>query len=442
MSFRCWEIEVTNYFRALWYLTDLLRHVRWSRQRLSEYQNRRLRRVLKYAYDYVPFYRRKFRESGVRPGDVKSRADLNQLPVIRKDEIRANAGDMISHAVDRTRLLSLSTSGSTGEPLFLYVTQAESEYRKAKHLRANINCGQRPRDRWVTITAPHHFAESTKLQQQLGIFVPTPISVFTDVASQVAEAEALNPDILDGYSSSLFLLAKTLSARNNAAIHPRFIVGGAELADEYSRRFVENTLNAPFYDQYSSVEFERMAWQCPCRHEYHIDADAIIMEFLADGEDVALGEKGEVVCTSLFNYAMPLIRYAIGDIGVPSSGSCQCGRSLPLMHVVEGRKDSLLVLPNGRSLTPRAFTIGMHMFQYYRQVDQFRVIQRRPDLFELQIKMKETRLAGDVLEAELVSHLRRVLAIDEGLVELQVNFLPEIPVHRSGKLMAVISECH
>ncbi|UCD96260.1 MAG: phenylacetate--CoA ligase family protein [Candidatus Bathyarchaeota archaeon] len=433
---------MTNYFRALWYLTHLLRHVRWSRQRLLEYQNQRLRRVLRYAYDYVPFYRRKFKESGVHPNDVKTRLDLNQLPIIRKNEIRANAGDMISRAVDRTRLLSLSTSGSTGEPLFLYVTQAESEYRKAKHLRANINCGQRPRDRWVTITAPHHFAESSKLQRQLGIFVPTPISVFTDPASQVSEAEALDPDVLDGYSSSLFLLAKTFREQRKATIHPRFIVGGAELGDDYSRHFVEKTLEAPFYDQYSSVEFERMAWQCPCRAEYHIDADAIIIEFLDGCEDVSSGEKGEIVCTSLFNYAMPLIRYAIGDIGVPSSGSCQCGRSLPLMHVVEGRKDSLLVLPNGRTLTPRAFTIGMHMFQYYRQVDQFRVIQRRLDVFELQIKMKPTGVTEAVLEAALVSHLKRVLALDEGLVEFQVNFLPEIPVHRSGKLMAVISECH
>jgi hypothetical protein len=82
------------------------------------------------------------------------------------------------------------------------------------------------------------------------------------------------------------------------------------------------------------------------------------------------------------------------------------------------------------------------MFQYYRQVDQFRVIQRRSDLFELQIKMKPTGVTEPDLEAALVSHLRRVLALDEGLVEFQVNFLPEIPVHRSGKLMAVISECH
>ena len=433
---------MTNYFRALWYLTDMLRHVRWSRQRLSDYQNRRLRLVLKYAYDYIPFYRRKFRESGVRPGDIRSRADLNKLPIIRKNEIRENAGDMISRVVDPQKLLLLSTSGSTGEPLFLYVNQAESEFRKAKHLRANISCGQRPMDRWVTITAPHHFAESTKLQRQLGIFVPTPISVFTDVSSQISEAEALNPDILDGYSSSLFLLAKTLRARCIETIRPRFLIGGAELADDYSRRFVESTMKAPFYDQYSSVEFERMAWQCPCRQEYHIDADAIIMEFLDGGEDVSLGEKGEIVCTSLFNYAMPLIRYAIGDIGVPSSNSCQCGRSLPLMHVVEGRKDSLLVLPNGRSLTPRAFTIGMHMFQYYRQVDKFRVIQRKPDLIELQIKMKESGLAEGVFEVELVSHLRSVLAIDEAQVDLRVSFLDEIPVHRSGKLMAVISECH
>ena len=61
--------------------------------------------------------------------------------------------------------------------------------------------------------------------------MPTPISVFTDVSSQAVEAEALNPDILDGYSSSLFLLAKTLKERNEATIRPRFIVEEAGADD-------------------------------------------------------------------------------------------------------------------------------------------------------------------------------------------------------------------
>ena len=65
-----------------------------------------------------------------------------------------------------------------------------------------------------------------------------------------------------------------------------------------------------------------MAWQCPECQEYHIDADALILQFLdKSGEEVSAGENGEIICTSLFNYAMPLIRYAIGDVGIPRMAS-------------------------------------------------------------------------------------------------------------------------
>ncbi len=255
-----------------------------------------------------------------------------------------NVKEMISAEFNIENLKMLSTSGSTGKPLFLYINSAENEFRKAKHLRANFGCGQKPRDRWVTIIAPHHFSKSSNLQQIVRLFTPTAVSVFTDPSIQVSLIEKLNPDILDGYSSSLFVLAKELEKNGIDTIRPRSVIGGAELVDSYSRKFIEKIFQTQFYDQYSSVELERMSWQCRVRDQYHIDADALIMQFVdKNGEEVSAGERGEIVCTSLFNYAMPFIRYAIGDVGVPSDEICSCGRTLPLMKTVEGRKDSLLV---------------------------------------------------------------------------------------------------
>ncbi len=78
-----------NYARAFYYLQSLLKRAYWSNERLEDYQNKRLRHLVKYAYDYVPFYHKKFRELGLKPPDIKTKKDLNKLPIIPKNEIRA-----------------------------------------------------------------------------------------------------------------------------------------------------------------------------------------------------------------------------------------------------------------------------------------------------------------------------------------------------------------
>jgi phenylacetate-CoA ligase len=294
----------------------------------------------------------------------------------------------------------------------------------------------------VTITAPHHFAESMRLQRLLNLFSPRPISVFRDVDEQIRRLEALQPDVLDGYSSSLLLLAKAIERKAMHTITPRFLIGGAELIDAVSRRYIEATLQAPFYDQYSTVEFERMAWQCPAQGGYHMDVDALALEFVdAAGEEVAVGESGEILCTSLFNYAMPFIRYAVGDIGVKSGETCPCGRGLPLMEVVEGRKDSLLQLPDGRTLTPRAFTIAFNMFKLYSAIDQFRVIQKKRDRFHVVVKLKAgQRGQAQQLRTDLVTHLRKTLGLPARSVAFDVEVVDAIPLDPTGKLMTVKSD--
>ena len=275
----------------------------------------------------------------------------------------------------------------------------------------------------------------------LGIYAPVPISALDNSTSQISVIEKVNPDVLDGYSSSLLLLAKELEERELKTINPRFLFGGAELTDNLSRGYIEKVFEAPFYDRYATIELERMAWQCPAKMEYHIDADTIILEFVdRDGQEVSPGERGEIVCTSLFNYAMPFIRYAIGDMGIPSDEECSCGRTFPLMKVVEGRKDSLIVLPDGRMLSPRTFTIAMRMFKLYKHIAQFRIIQKKQDLFEIHIQKKNGDIDEETMETELVVHMKKMLKLDAFEITFKTRFVENIPLDKSGKLMAVVSE--
>jgi phenylacetate-CoA ligase len=429
---------MTNYLRALYYLESMRRQAYWNPRKLEEYQSRKLRKIVRYAYQRVPFYNRLFRDSGVSPEDVRTKSDLKKLPIIGKNELRRNRLEIISEDFDVNNLRTVSTSGSTGEPLFLFLSASETEFRKAKHLRANISVDQKPWDRWVTLTGPQHFPKTTALQRLIGLYTPITISVFNDVDTQVSALESIRPQVIDGYSSSMFLLAKEVEKRHIRTIKPKFVMGGAELIDEFSREYIEKVFDVPFYDQYASVEFERMAWQCKEKNMYHIDSDALIMEFVdKNGDEVSAGEDGEIVCTSLFNYAMPLIRYKIGDVGIPSDEMCACGRVLPLMQMVEGRKDYLLVLPDGQVLTPRAFTVAMHEFKFYPQIEQFRVVQKELDLFEFNLKLGNGVLE-EVIRKDLISHLSGIF-LGQNL-RFKIEFVEDIPLDRSGKLTIVYSE--
>lgn len=420
-----------------------MRHVYWSRDQLLDYQYRRLKEIVKYAYDNVPFYHEKFRRIDLRPEDIRSIKDLNKLPIIRRSELQENVDKIISKEFDARELKRVSTSGSSGRPLFTYITDREDAIRKAKLLRANTICGQKPRDRWAVITAPQHQPSVYRIQKLLGMYVPIPVSVFDDAATQISKLERIKPDVLDGYSSSLLLLAKEVENRGIKNIKPRIIIGGAELIDASSRRFIQKIFDAPFYDEYACVELERLAWQCEERSEYHIDADSVIMQFVDEnGEEVAPGEMGEIVCTSLFNYAMPFIRYAVGDIGKASDNmECACGRTFPLMKIIEGRKDSIVHLPDGRTLSPLALGWAMEFYRFYPFIDQYRFIQERIDLFKILIKVRENSgLNQKVMEVELIRHLKKILNLSESEVIFDVEFVEDIPLDRTGKFMKVISQ--
>jgi phenylacetate-CoA ligase len=433
---------MVNYVRAYWYLHCLKKHVFWTSDRLRKYQNKMLKRIVKYAYDNVPFFHEKFDELKIKPDDVRTVEDLEKLPIIRKDDIRGNLDKLISREYDVSSLKMLKTSGSTGEPLCFYISGAEDEFRKAKHLRANIALGQRLRDRWVTITAPVHFNETTRLQRILGIYAPLSVSVFDDVATQFSCVEKLKPDVLDGYASSLLLLAKETGRRGSHTIAPRFMISGAEVIDVSSRRFIEDMFGAPLFDQYATAEFERLAWQCEEKGEYHIDADSVILEFVDEnGEGVGSGESGEIICTSLFNYAMPFIRYALGDLGRSSQEKdCSCGRTFPLMKVVEGRANDVIVLPDGRVMSAVTFLAGIYQLSFYKDIYKFRIIQKEVDRFKFLVKLRDCCcLDRGVAEKELREFFSRLFNVD-GEVDFELEFVDDIPLDKSGKFRVIISE--
>jgi len=396
---------------------------------------------VKYAYENVPFYHELYKRHGVDVDAISGVSDLVKLPVVKKEVFKKqDPKTTLSSEYPIDSLKKVRTSGSTGTPFVVYINSTEDVWRKAIYMRANIACGQKPRDRWVVLTAPTHFRDTTNLQRRIGVFAQNCISLFEPTSSKLKQVIDAKPDVLDGYSGSVALLAKEAKKRNLTSIKPHLVFGNAEYIDEQSRRCIEEVFGAPYCDQFGCAEIDRSAWQCLERGSYHMDVDSVITEFLDnDGFPVAADEQGTVTYTSLFNYTMPFIRYSIGDIGVPSNDSCSCGINLPLMKVVLGRKDSFLTLPENKILSPMVFNYAISTFNYYKDIDQYQIHQRKIDNIDINLKMNSFSIPQETMAAEFNNHLKKFLGIPEN-TQLNINFLEEIPVSRTGKLRSVWSD--
>ena len=335
--------------RMLFYLGLLRRNLRLKPFELRNLQLKRLRALVRHAYENVAFYHRKFREAGIKPDDVMGLDDLRKLPVVTKFEIQAcSFNEVVDRRRDVNSLVKKTTSGSTGIPLTVFADQRVEDFYAAVWMRAMFEDGLRVRDKMAVIADPRTFPKKKTFFQRLGVSKRYYISIFDPADKQLAVLREFSPDVVKGYASSLFILAKEFG-ESLRDLKARLIFSGAEPLDIESRRAIASAFNAELFDFYGCVEFSLLAWECKEHNGYHVNADSVLMEVLDDdGEAVGLDEKGKIVCTGLFNDVMPLIRYDLGDVAVLTDDGCGCGVSLSLLRFVEGRKDDFLMATDGR----------------------------------------------------------------------------------------------
>jgi phenylacetate-CoA ligase len=163
------------------------------------------------------------------------------------------------------------------------------------------------------------------------------------------------------------------------------------------------------------------------------------VEFVAAGESVAAGEPGEIVVSGLYNHAQPLLRYKIGDIGVPSDTICACGRQWPLIESIEGRELDFVVLPSGKKLAPGFIFGGVHseLEEHVLCLSQFQVIQPRSDLLILNV------VKGKAFDPEVVArinaNLEGTLAELGEAVAVEIRYAESLEEGRTGKVQMVVS---
>lgn len=398
---------------------------------LEELQNTKLRSIVKHAYDNTEFYHHKFRDAGVHPDDIKNVCDLKKVPFTTKDELRIQPLQArVSKDLDLSKCLITDTSGSTGIPLKIVYDEAADDYSKAVNLRSHVENGLKVRSKWAVFGDPRHY-QKPRWFQKVGIFSPLQISVFKPINEQIDMLTKFKPEAIGGYTSSIRLLAEAIEKNDIKDINPKVVFGTSELLDSETRKYINSVFDVEMIDHFGCVEFNRTAWECSEHSGYHIDADSVVMEFIENGEHVSSGERGGIVYTGLCNYAMPLIRYEIEDIGIPSDESCSCGRGLPLMKLIEGRSDSFMQVPDGRIFPPIIWTL---IIRKISGVGQLKAIQEKKDMIRI-LLVKSPEFSQKTI-AQVEHDVKEVMGQE---INVKVEIIDEIPKDKSGKIRAAVS---
>jgi len=259
------------------------------------------------------------------------------------------------------------------------------------------------------------------------------LSVRTGVTRQAEWLQSIDPDYLLVYPSNLAALLDFFEQRGSKLRRLRQIRTINETLTPGIRESARRVLGAEIADTYSSAEVGVIAAQCPDSDAYHVMAESMIVEVLnGNDEQCSPGQIGRVVVTDLQNFATPLIRYDLGDYA-QAAEPCPCGRGLPTLQRILGRRRNMVRLPDGRSLWPG---IGGLRYREIAPIRQFQFIQRELETIEARL-VSDRALNAD--EERQIGDLVRN-ALDFPFKLQFVYFSEQIPRGPGGKFEEFVCE--
>lgn len=415
------------------YLKFLQKSQWWSPEELKEYQNEKLRALVKHAYTNVPYYHELFKERKLIPGDIKTTNDLVKLPILTKEIIRKNfPHNIVAKNIPGRQIMLGCSSGSTGEPLQYYITKDAYSFNIACGLRGWSWAGFRLGDRYIKISQNPRKGLINKIQDRvhrceyIHSQSLTPKNII-DIVETIRKSKA---KLIRGYPSTLFVLSNYIRKEGVTDIRPSAVTTTGEILFPYMRKLIESQFHCQVFDSYSGEGGANVS-QCETGQMYHSSAEYAFTELIQEGERIQTEGKGEVVSTNFWNYAVPFIRYNVKDVAVLENKKCSCSRGLPVLESIEGRDSDILITPSGKHLIVHYFT---GYFEWVDTVKQFQVVQNEIDKITLKL------VPNDKFDNEARSKIQNEISEYIGTdVQLEIKIVDDIPLTRSGKRRFVLS---
>ena len=409
----------------------------YSKEEFLDLQSKKLSELIQHAFDHVPYYRSIFKKYGLKPEDLCISNFSEKLPTLSKSDIRTNGPGMWSTFFDKKELKIINTSGTTGTPLTIQTTKTAIQKNYAFFARSLNWAGVSVGEPSVTFAGrvfipprqnhPPYWRSNNGLNNML--FSSYHISE-QNIPYYIEALELSNPKFIDSYPSAIYVIARyIIDKKISHTVKPKAIITSSETLLTEHKHTIEQAFGCRVYDQYGSAEMTAFIAQCE-HGSYHANPEYGIVEILDDaGHPVKLGDPGRLVCTGFLNFAMPFIRYYIGDSAILSTDRCKCGRNFPVVESLLGRTDDLIITKDGRSigrLDP--------IFKGLVAIKETQIIQK--DLGNIVVKIVRDKGYNEKSGGTLVHELKK--RIGDG-ANISIEYVESIPRTSSGKFRSVIS---
>lgn len=379
------------------YLYDIDRLWNLNNNQLKKFKDKQLKKMIRFAYN-VPLYHDKYKKAGIKPEDIQKIEDIEKLPLISKEDIKNYFPDGIySPYVKKEYLVQVSTSGTTGKSLTIYVDMFDILMGLFGYMRTLREYGMSWRKNRISIIgdfAPHT-AESGYVnrglipQMNFNFLLKNIQWLNTNDKPEdvINDLDRFKPDFIGGYVGMLGHLALLKQKGLGENVKPKYIATTGSVLNDNLKKVIENSFDSHVFEVYGATESGPIAFECQ-KGKYHIMDDLLHLEFFRNNKPVSSGEPGELVLTKLFGNGTPIIRYnAMKDIVTPLYENCSCGLSGNLIKKIYGRDDLALYSTDGKILLPSAYGDIFSKILYELKTNKLkniRVIQH--SLKDLEIK--------------------------------------------------------
>ena len=406
----------------------------------GEIEQRLLPELLKHAVTSVPYYR----ELGL------SEPRLDMFPLLERQTLRTQFDRLKSDDLESRRWSRASTGGSTGEPVWVIQDRSFLQWDYATDMYyINAFYGmpyqEYLRSRRVTIWhRRRHRTRTDRLKrfvaEMIGqVLYVEPYAVLSEgrMTEYLRRINRHRPTVIRAFAGTMFQLARHAKRLRIRMHSPRFIICSVEMLYAPMREAIKEIFGCPVYNLYGAVEAGWVAAECP-EGKLHVFSFANRVEVLnPDGSPTAPGDIGRIVVTPLHNWAMPLIRYSIGDLARVSCQPCSCGSPLPTLDEIEGRIVHHFVKRDGSLVSGGNFTA---MFYEHDWITQFHVLQEDVN----RIRISYTRTPGSQVPNGAIDALSRtvrgVMDEDCSIVWEDVDAIPISPVGKHLHVRSLVWE--
>lgn len=419
------------------YCLELQKSQWYSKEKLKQIQKNKLKIIIKHAYENVPYYRNLFKKNKLLPEDIKEITDLEKIPILEKYTVKKYRDRFIATNIPKKKLIPHPTGGTTGTPLTIYTTKDSIQYNYAfMEERCKNWSGVKSGDKLATflgkvivpIQVQHPpFWRYNKAYNQM-LFSSFHMNE-NNLEYYVKEFNSFRPEIVQGYVSTVYIFAKYILDYNLEVFSPASILLSSETLFDWQRKTIEKAFQAKIYNGYSLAEFVAFISECS-EGTLHLSSEYGIVEYQKiNGSD----DKYELIATTLFNYAMPLIRYKTGDIVTLSAKrQCACGRNLPIIESIEGRRDNMLITPDNYYISSAAMSL---IFKDIEDIEEAQIEQYDKNKIIVNVVP-----VNDLVELNLENLIVKLKNILSTKMQIEIKLKEKIERTAAGKFQFIISK--